>query len=144
MVELIFVIVILGILAAVAVPKLAATRDDARLAGTATSIASAGTELASFAVATGTIERDLSKASGTIAMLVAERRARTNTDEASVYIAMGQEPDCVKLQVMDGVDDANLTIDYPNPSLDELCFQLQDLINPNDYPLPLRGKTLEY
>ena len=31
MIELIFVIVILGILAAVAVPKLAATRDDAKL-----------------------------------------------------------------------------------------------------------------
>lgn len=30
MIELIFVIVILGILAAVAVPKLAATRDDAK------------------------------------------------------------------------------------------------------------------
>jgi len=32
MIELIFVIVIIGILAAVAVPKLAATRDDAKLA----------------------------------------------------------------------------------------------------------------
>jgi len=32
MIELIFVIVILGILAAVAIPKLAATRDDAKLA----------------------------------------------------------------------------------------------------------------
>ena len=31
MIELIFVIVILGILAAVAIPKLAATRDDVRL-----------------------------------------------------------------------------------------------------------------
>ncbi|WP_456403736.1 prepilin-type N-terminal cleavage/methylation domain-containing protein, partial [Hydrogenimonas sp.] len=31
MIELIFVIVILGILAAVAIPKLAATRDDAKI-----------------------------------------------------------------------------------------------------------------
>ncbi|MCF6206880.1 MAG: prepilin-type N-terminal cleavage/methylation domain-containing protein, partial [Sulfurovum sp.] len=31
MIELIFVIVIIGILAAVAIPKLAATRDDAKL-----------------------------------------------------------------------------------------------------------------
>lgn len=36
MIELIFVIVILGILAAVAVPKLAATRDDAKIVGAAT------------------------------------------------------------------------------------------------------------
>lgn len=38
MIELIFVIVILGILAAVAVPRLAATRDDAILAGLKTDI----------------------------------------------------------------------------------------------------------
>ena len=36
MIELIFVIVILGILAAVAIPKLAATRDDAKIVGAAT------------------------------------------------------------------------------------------------------------
>lgn len=34
MIELIFVIVIIGILAAVAIPKLAATRDDAKLVAT--------------------------------------------------------------------------------------------------------------
>ncbi|WP_024953652.1 prepilin-type N-terminal cleavage/methylation domain-containing protein [Sulfurospirillum arcachonense] len=38
MIELIFVIVILGILAAVAIPRLAATRDDARLAAIKTDI----------------------------------------------------------------------------------------------------------
>jgi general secretion pathway protein G len=41
MIELIFVIVILGILAAVAVPKLAATRDDAKVAAEASSVAQA-------------------------------------------------------------------------------------------------------
>lgn len=41
MIELIFVIVILGILAAVAVPRLAATRDDAKLASIKTDIGSA-------------------------------------------------------------------------------------------------------
>ena len=38
MIELIFVIVILGILAAVAIPKLAATRDDAKIAAIQTDI----------------------------------------------------------------------------------------------------------
>jgi general secretion pathway protein G len=41
MIELIFVIVILGILAAVAVPKLAATREDAKVASEMTSAAQA-------------------------------------------------------------------------------------------------------
>ncbi len=39
MIELIFVIVILGILAAVAIPKLAATRNDAKIAAEMTNIA---------------------------------------------------------------------------------------------------------
>jgi len=38
MIELIFVIVILGILAAVAIPKLAATRDDAKISTIATNV----------------------------------------------------------------------------------------------------------
>ena len=41
MIELIFVIVILGILAAVAIPKLAATRNDAKIASEMTSAAQA-------------------------------------------------------------------------------------------------------
>jgi prepilin-type N-terminal cleavage/methylation domain-containing protein len=41
MIELIFVIVILGILAAVAIPRLAATRDDARLVSIKTDISTA-------------------------------------------------------------------------------------------------------
>jgi general secretion pathway protein G len=41
MIELIFVIVILGILAAVAIPKLAATREDAKIAAEMTGVAQA-------------------------------------------------------------------------------------------------------
>lgn len=41
MIELIFVIVILGILAAVAIPKLAATREDAKIAAEMTSLGQA-------------------------------------------------------------------------------------------------------
>ena len=47
MIELIFVIVILGILAAVAIPKLAATRHDAMIAKLANSIEVAVHEIAS-------------------------------------------------------------------------------------------------
>ena len=47
MIELIFVIVILGILAAVAVPKLAATRDDAKFSAEMTSINQAMSNLGS-------------------------------------------------------------------------------------------------
>ncbi len=55
MIELIFVIVILGILAAVAIPKLAATKNDAEIAKKLTNIGANVTSATSEFAATGTI-----------------------------------------------------------------------------------------
>ena len=54
MIELIFVIVILGILAAVAIPKLAATRDDAKASKELTNIATCINDAGNAYTATGT------------------------------------------------------------------------------------------
>lgn len=54
MIELIFVIVILGILAAVAIPRLAATRDDARISTDVSNLATCITDVGSSFTATGT------------------------------------------------------------------------------------------
>ena len=56
MIELIFVIVIIGILAAVAIPKLAATRDDAKISGEIASIRQAVDNLGAEYTATGEIK----------------------------------------------------------------------------------------
>ncbi|WP_314988899.1 prepilin-type N-terminal cleavage/methylation domain-containing protein [uncultured Campylobacter sp.] len=48
MIELIFVIVILGILAAVAIPRLTATRDDAEISAAATNISTVISDLNSY------------------------------------------------------------------------------------------------
>ncbi|WP_443101030.1 type II secretion system protein [Campylobacter sp. JMF_09 ED2] len=48
MIELIFVIVILGILAAVAIPRLAATRDDAEVSKVVTNVATAVSDLTAY------------------------------------------------------------------------------------------------
>lgn len=53
MIELIFVIVILGILAAVAIPKLSATRDDAYNAKKCSNISTCITDAGSYYTATG-------------------------------------------------------------------------------------------
>ena len=53
MIELIFVIVIIGILAAIAVPKLAATRDDAKLSTDISNMAICVKEVSSRYVASG-------------------------------------------------------------------------------------------
>lgn len=54
MIELIFVIVILGILAAVAIPRLAATRDDAKVSSELTNLSTCINDSGSAFTATGT------------------------------------------------------------------------------------------
>ncbi|MCX6061693.1 MAG: prepilin-type N-terminal cleavage/methylation domain-containing protein [Campylobacterales bacterium] len=56
MIELIFVIVILGILAAVAIPKLAATRDDAKASKAANDLATYIADVGSYYTAKGTLD----------------------------------------------------------------------------------------
>ena len=58
MIELIFVIVIIGILAAVAIPRLAATRDDAKVSKMAHAIATAKSEISSAIIATNNIPQN--------------------------------------------------------------------------------------
>ena len=53
MIELVFVIVILGILASVAIPKLAATRDDAKIAAIAQQVQGAIAEIPAYITAKG-------------------------------------------------------------------------------------------
>ncbi|MDQ1325112.1 MAG: hypothetical protein QG564_236, partial [Campylobacterota bacterium] len=53
MIELIFVIVIIGILAAVAIPKLAATRDDAKVANIIANTRTAYGDMSSFYTSQG-------------------------------------------------------------------------------------------
>ena len=56
MIELIFVIVILGILASVAIPKLAATRDDAKVAAVAQQVQSAVSEIPAYVTSKGKVD----------------------------------------------------------------------------------------
>ncbi len=56
MIELIFVIVIIGILAAVAIPKLAATRDDATDSKVRANVATCLTDVVASYTATGTAD----------------------------------------------------------------------------------------
>ena len=56
MIELIFVIVILGVLASVAIPRLAATRDDAEVAKAATNLTTAVSDITAYYTAKGKFE----------------------------------------------------------------------------------------
>lgn len=65
MIELIFVIVILGILAAVAIPRLAATRDDAEIAKVATNIQTIISDLGAYYTSQGKFATKTTSSGGT-------------------------------------------------------------------------------
>ncbi|WP_318526699.1 type II secretion system protein [Sulfurospirillum oryzae] len=84
MIELIFVIVILGILAAVAIPRLAATRDDAKVSASATNIATMYSDLGSYFTSQGHWAGETNTSTGTADNVdVAQFKSMTNVADAN-------------------------------------------------------------
>lgn len=89
MIELIFVIVILGILAAVAIPRLAATRDDAEISKAATNVSTVVADVTSYYTAQGEFNADLQKMTNV-------PLSATTGQTASLQI---KKADCITFQV---------------------------------------------
>ena len=89
MIELIFVIVILGILAAVAIPKLAATRDDAKIAAVSQQVQAAIAEIPAYVTAQGNVV-NLTTMSQVLQQLSTQGKTATNGNPA---IALPNEVD---------------------------------------------------
>ena len=75
MIELIFVIVILGILAAVAIPKLMATRTDAKVSAVAQEVQSAINEIPAYVTSQGKIEGNITKMSQVLKTMEGQGKA---------------------------------------------------------------------
>jgi prepilin-type N-terminal cleavage/methylation domain-containing protein len=85
MIELIFVIVILGILAAVAVPKLMATRTDAKISTIGNSLASAEQEIVNYYTSQGTLQPKGSQMSAVLKQYVDNQTDGVNPVENGDY-----------------------------------------------------------
>lgn len=141
MIELVFVIVILGILAAVAVPKLAATRDDAITAKTAQNIMLGASEIAAYAVSNGNTSTDLTVMSNGIASL--EKNGDAVLTDGTATISVGSVADCITVQVVSDATDENLTITFGTASGDSKCKAMQNAIDSHQYPMKLRGTLVK-
>lgn len=142
MIELVFVIVILGILAAVAIPKFTATRDDAEVSKKAMNIMQSASEIAAYAMSHAQMEDNLSKMSNGIASLADSGDAVMSTKKA--VIKMGSVSDCLTVQIETGATDDNLTITAGNANGDKLCTSLQSAVDIVKYPMKLRGTNVKY
>jgi general secretion pathway protein G len=143
MIELVFVIVILGILAAVAIPKLSATRDDAYAAKIGQSVATAATEIASHAISSGKMLDDLSQMSNVVESMVASGTATLDILNRAVDFKVGSTSNCLRIEVVTSGLDENLTI-VENNSSDSQCNSLQSIFDASAYPIALKGERVVY
>jgi len=142
MIELIFVIVILGILAAVEIPKLSATRDDAEVSKIAQNVMMGAAEIASYAVSKGKTVNDLTVMSN--AMLNLSNSGNAVLSNKKAVISIGNITDCLTLEIVSGVTDDNLTISYGDAGSDNKCLSLQSAVDASKYPIKLRGQNVVY
>jgi len=142
-IELIFVIVILGILAAVAIPKLMATRDDALVAKNIQYVGAIATEIPSYVFSKMKVEDNLSIMSNTINDLYNQGYADLSENK-KVKIKIGEEDECLIFEIVGNSKEYNLTLSLKANPTDELCKRVQNNINISDYPIPLRGELVKY
>jgi len=125
MIELIFVIVILGILAAVAIPRLAATRDDAKISKGSSDVATLVSDLGAYYTANGDFN-----STGTNVALDANLSDTTLT--ANYELPVGT--DCVTVTT---TTDGNLTLTASASNTDTVCVGVVSAVTANG----LIGKT---
>ena len=144
MIELIFVIVILGILAAVAVPKMMATRTDAKITKARSDIKTMENEIQGFAAARGNIDSNLSKMSPALKKYESDGHAVINTTDKNATV-MG----CVDLKISenDTTHDINLTV-LRDTNNDIICQGIQKGVfgsdNISELNYSLKGKRVTY
>jgi len=144
MIELIFVIVIIGILSAVAIPRLQMTRDDAVIAKNSQYIVGIMTEISTYSTANGESENNLSQMSSILQTLQLDNRVVIDTTNKSAKVKIGEDEACITIDI-----DTTSTTDWLKTvfsvvTTDRICHQVQEFIKEKDYPLVLRGRLIKY
>jgi len=143
MIELIFVIVIIGILVGTALPRLAATRDDAKMSTIAHNVMVGATDIAAYAVAKGHTESDLSQMSYAIKRLIDDGDASRVNNQPKIQVHWGGVTDCIILKINNrGANTETLVIDANGTSSNAQCDKLRQLIDTSRFPIPLRGALI--
>ncbi len=135
MIELIFVIVILGILAAVAIPKLAATRTDAKVAAIGQEVQSAVQEISNHVTAQGgeanaTKLVDVSQVLKQMQNNGLAAEADTSTDKVVDINTTKNAGTCIKLDA----NDTTLKVTYGSAT-DQICTGIKKIVKEANYTL---------
>ena len=125
MIELIFVIVILGILAAIAIPKLAATRDDANVAKAAMEIASALNDMGSYYTSKGSFNHDASIMTNVKLTQQGGGSGAIASGDSERWDYMIKNENCID---MNATGDGNISVIVGASSV-SICQRLQNAVN---------------
>ncbi|WP_345989447.1 hypothetical protein WCX18_03005 [Sulfurimonas sp. HSL1-2] len=143
MIELIFIILILGVLAAIAIPKFAATRDDAKTSRMAHNIMTTAFEISTFVVSKANVEADFTVMSNTAKLM-----NNLGTVTLSNYKAdynFGNVSPCVTLEVQNpNAQIVYLSIAVHPAGGDDMCTAMQGLIDDGVFPIKLKGSSVSY
>ena len=120
MIELIFVIVILGILAAVAIPKLAATRTDAEVSKGASDLATVVTDIGSYYTAQGTFANLVDMTN--VKDFDSTAKLGTKADTANFQVG---GVDCVLFTLNGEITDGNITLSDVASVTNKACLGVQ-------------------
>ena len=149
MIELIFVIVILGILASVAIPRLAATREDAEISATVSNLRTLVSDINSYYVVKGTLNGAKWKDITNIPLGSADSTA----NEAAAFLKVANQ-NCISIQMVGNSPPyIRFTKDSANPD-NTVCTQVQNAepikayfnstTNANQGDIPIGSTTRVY
>ena len=144
MIELIFIIVIIGILGAVAVPRLMATRDDALISKNIEYIVASMQEISSYIVANGNSKDDLTEMSDMLKSLKSRDRVIVDSLNKSVKVKIGKKIDCISIDINSSDTTELLQTIFSTSNNDRICHMVQETIKEKDYPLVLRGRLIKF
>ena len=148
LIELVFVIVILGILAAVVVPKMSANRDDAKVTTISKQISSIETEVPAYFIAKGIRNIPLTDASQVLDQMVKAGKAEKVSDSnISVYTpdAGNNNVECIDIYYADNNKTLMIHKDS-NGSGTSICDSVAKMIHIDngDKNITISGSTVAY
>ena len=136
MIELIFVIVIIGILAAVAIPRLAATRTDAKVTTIASEVKSAVSEVSQYVTAQGGEANNTSlfEMSQVLKQLHNQEKAsneQTNSTDRNVSIYGDDKVECVTIDV----NNTTLFVKVHTNANGPVCSGVKNIVKEANYTI---------
>lgn len=148
MIELIFVIVILGILAAVAIPRLAATRDDARIATKVQEATAVVSEIGAYYTAHGTFATVAQMTNVQLSDSASAENTNGGTKDLNstntVYLTDGKGVGCISYgTAANGSPEGNLTVISLTRS-STICTAIRKALNDRNISAASPGITHKF